>query len=63
MLTVPGLLIVPEMGIVLGRESFLKIVTLQEMVTILAMMTMTMLGVVIILLMVTGPVTIRSLGF
>ena len=53
MVTVPGLLIVPETG---PREGILlEIVTLQEMVTILAMMTM--------LRMVTGPAAVRSLGF
>ena len=36
MVTVPGLLIVPETVIVLRRESFLEIVTILEMVKILA---------------------------
>ena len=56
MVTVPGLLIVPEMGIVLGRESFLEIVAVLEMMTILAMVTI--LGRVSILWMVTVPVSV-----
>ena len=58
MVTVQGLLIVPETGIVLGRETFLEIVTLLEMVAILAMMTMLVRES--ILRMVTGPATVRS---
>ena len=58
MVTVPGLLIVPEMGIDLGRESFLEIVTVLEMVTILAMMNI--LNMVSILWMLTVLRTVRS---
>ena len=56
MATVPQLLIVPEMGIVLGRDSVLL-----DMVTFLPMVTI--LGMVSILWMVTVPATVRSKGF
>ena len=56
MAIVPWLLIVPEMGIVLGRES-----VHQGMVTFLAMVTI--LGMVSILWIVTVPATVRSKGF
>ena len=55
------LLIIPEMGIVLRRESVLDIVTVLEMVTILAIETLP--GMVSILWMVTVPATVSSYEF